>query len=167
MNITMGWIIKIEGGYVNDPHDLGGETNYGISKKTYPDVDIKNLTVEQAMAIYERNYWIFYNCNLMPPVAGILAMDAYVQHSPKTASRLLQEAVGATPDGIVGPITLKKIREKDPRQLMLNFIRERALYYHHITVARSKNAKFLKGWFRRLPMLQQHINDSNLLEKQS
>ena len=45
-------VITNEGGYVNDPDDPGGETKYGISKRSYPALDIKNLTVEQATAIY-------------------------------------------------------------------------------------------------------------------
>ena len=47
-------VLKHEGGYVNDPTDLGGETNFGITKRFYPDVDIKNLTKEQAVEIYKR-----------------------------------------------------------------------------------------------------------------
>ena len=46
-----------EGGYVNDPDDLGGETNFGIAKRFYPDVDIKNLTKDEASDIYRRDYW--------------------------------------------------------------------------------------------------------------
>ena len=50
-------VLEHEGGYVNDPKDLGGETKYGITKRFYPDVDIKNLTVEQAKEIYKKDYW--------------------------------------------------------------------------------------------------------------
>ena len=50
-------VLKHEGGYVNDPTDLGGETNFGITKRFYPDVDIKNLTEEGAKEIYKRDYW--------------------------------------------------------------------------------------------------------------
>lgn len=54
IEFTLSW----EGGYVNDPGDAGGETNMGISKRSYPDLDIKNLTVEQAKAIYYADYWL-------------------------------------------------------------------------------------------------------------
>ncbi len=47
-----------EGGYVNDPHDSGGETNFGISKRSYPDMDIKDLTREDAEEIYYRDFWM-------------------------------------------------------------------------------------------------------------
>ncbi len=46
-----------EGGCVNDPVDPGGETNMGISKRQYPNLDIKNLTQEQAIEIYKEGYW--------------------------------------------------------------------------------------------------------------
>ena len=49
--------IGVEGGYVNDPVDPGGETKYGISKRSYPQVDIKNLTLDGAAEIYERDFW--------------------------------------------------------------------------------------------------------------
>ena len=51
-------VIKHEGGYVNDPSDPGGETKYGISKKAYPKVDIKNLTLDDAIEIYKDDYWL-------------------------------------------------------------------------------------------------------------
>ena len=50
-------VLRHEGGYVNDPLDLGGETKYGISKRSYPHLDIKNLTLDQAKQIYFRDFW--------------------------------------------------------------------------------------------------------------
>lgn len=50
-------VIGLEGGYVNDPVDKGGETKYGIAKRWYPNVDIKNLTLEEAKQIYWRDFW--------------------------------------------------------------------------------------------------------------
>jgi lysozyme family protein len=52
------WIEKVEGGYVNLSSDPGGETKYGISKKAFPNLDIKNLTLDQALGIYYQKYWI-------------------------------------------------------------------------------------------------------------
>ena len=59
-------VIKHEGGYVNDPNDLGGETKYGITKRFYPDVGIKNLTVEEAKQIYYDDYWVKNKVPQMP-----------------------------------------------------------------------------------------------------
>lgn len=71
-----------EGGYVNDSHDPGGETKYGISKRSYPAVDIKSLTLEQAKAIYQRDYWQAASCERMPPKIAIAVFDSAVHHGP-------------------------------------------------------------------------------------
>ena len=63
-------VLHHEGGYVNDPKDPGGETNYGISKRAYPDVDIKNLTEDGAKDIYRRDYWEKYRCVMNFPKAS-------------------------------------------------------------------------------------------------
>lgn len=55
---AISFVLAHEGGYVDDPRDSGGETNWGISKRSYPNVDIKNLTRNQAIGIYERDFWM-------------------------------------------------------------------------------------------------------------
>ena len=55
---AMNFVGLMEGGYVNDPIDKGGETKYGISKRSYPNLDIKNLTKEQAREIYYKDFWL-------------------------------------------------------------------------------------------------------------
>ncbi len=50
-------ILEVEGGYVDHPTDPGGETQWGISKRAYPHLDIRSLTREQAIAIYAKDYW--------------------------------------------------------------------------------------------------------------
>jgi len=65
-------IFKVEGGYVHDPRDPGGETNWGISKRSYPDLDIANLTRDEAAAIYERDY--------IQPVREIVEDERMVYH---------------------------------------------------------------------------------------
>ena len=59
-------VLEHEGGYVNDPDDPGGETNFGVSKRAYPNVDIKNLTEDAAKDIYRRDYWDRNHCEDLP-----------------------------------------------------------------------------------------------------
>jgi lysozyme family protein len=70
-------VLRSEGGLVNDPADPGGLTNYGISQRAYPGVDIAKLTKEEAIAIYYRDYWLAAKCDKLPPAlcrqAGQLA----------------------------------------------------------------------------------------------
>jgi lysozyme family protein len=99
-------LIGHEGGYVNDPHDRGGETKYGISKRAYPNVDIRNLTLQQAKDIYRNDYWDRMKCDSFPPFLAVLVFDAAVNNGVGAATRWLQLAGGVTADGIIGPKTI-------------------------------------------------------------
>ena len=57
---------------MNDPHDAGGETNFGISKRQYPNLDIKNLTKQQAADIYKRDYYAKVKGDSMPAWLALL-----------------------------------------------------------------------------------------------
>jgi lysozyme family protein len=71
-------IIGIESGYVNDPLDPGSETNYGISKRRYPNEDIPNMTLERAKFLYQRDYWIPHHCDTLPWCEALLMFDSVV-----------------------------------------------------------------------------------------
>lgn len=76
---------NIEGGYSDDPDDPGKETKFGISKKSYPDLDIKNLTIGKAKDIYYINYWLKADCNKLIFPANIEVFDASVHHGVSRA----------------------------------------------------------------------------------
>lgn len=121
-------VIQREGGYVNDPDDMGGETKFGISKNAYPDLDVANLTEAQAAAIYKRDYWDKINADQLPINIREAAFDAAVNHGVETAKRLLSEAGN----------DLQK------------FLELRANLYQRIVDANPSQAKFLDGWMNRL-----------------
>ena len=75
-------VIGVEGGYVNNPEDPGGETKYGISKRAYPDLDIRNLTLAAAKAIYLRDYWTAHHCDQMEWGKALLVFDCAVNGGP-------------------------------------------------------------------------------------
>ena len=89
-NAALASVLKHEGGYVHDPNDAGGETNHGISKRAYPHLDIKRLTVEEAAAIYERDYWRHVPENL-PDDARWLAFDTAVHSGVNRMRALVNE----------------------------------------------------------------------------
>ena len=99
-------LIGHEGGYVNDVNDRGGETRYGISKRAYPHIDIANLTLAQAKAIYRTDYWDKAKCSSLPPDLALLVFDAAVNNGVGAAIRWLQRAANVTVDGIIGPKTI-------------------------------------------------------------
>src|SRR5690554_3443373 len=78
-------ILRREGGYVNHPADRGGETNFGISKKANPDVDVRNLTREQAVELYRSRYWDAAQVDSFPEHMRGAIFDAAVHHGPGTA----------------------------------------------------------------------------------
>lgn len=84
------YVLKLEGGYVNNPKDKGGETKFGISKKSYPNLDIKNLTEEQAREIYYRNYWLASKANKIADLRlALIHFDAAVQSGVSQSLRFL------------------------------------------------------------------------------
>lgn len=122
-----------EGGYVNNPNDPGGETKYGISKRSYPDVDIANLTVDQAKAIYKRDFWDAGHMDMLDPDLAFQVFDFAVNSGIQTALRKLQKAAGVPEDGHIGPITLAAINRVKTAVLVIRFIAERLDYWTHLS----------------------------------
>jgi len=88
------FVLKWEGGYSNDPNDSGGETKYGISKKSYPNLDIKNLTIEKAKEIYYRDYWLKANCDKLFSPLNIIVFDTAVNCGRSRANEFLISSLG-------------------------------------------------------------------------
>ena len=148
-------VLEAEGGYVNDPDDPGGETNYGISKRSYPDVDIAALTETDAIAIYRRDYWDAGRCDELPTPVAAFVFDALVQHRPGAAKKLLQHAVGVKADGIIGPATISAAHKANIKSLLVDLFASRLVLYADLSV--GSRAKFRRGWFRRMCRLQHFI----------
>jgi len=153
-------ILKHEGGYVNDVDDTGGTTKYGISQKSFPDIDIDNLTVDEAREIYRREYWDRSICEELPIRLASNYFDAIVNCGFSNAGEILQRAINRrllseeagrdfiAVDGIVGPITTRWARFYG-RSLGDLFTIERIRYYVEIADRRPANRKFLRGWLKR------------------
>jgi len=139
-----------EGGYVNDPNDAGGETKYGISKRAYPSVDIKNLTQDEAKAIYKRDYWNRLKADdIKSQKVAYELFDTAVNMGVRTASKLIQGCVGAHPDGVIGKKTLQLINSTPEELLLLRFKLAKIARYAYITRRRPANKKYLLGWINR------------------
>jgi lysozyme family protein len=99
-------VIGEEGGVTDDANDPGGLTKYGISQAAYPSLDIRNLTLDDAKAIYKRDYWDRVRAGELVPPLALLAFDAAVNNGVRRAIQWLQVAVGAKADGVFGPATM-------------------------------------------------------------
>lgn len=103
----------VEGGYSDNPADQGGPTKYGISQASYPTLDIANLTLVEAQAIYLRDYWDACQCSVLPPCVAGIVFDAAVNQGAGWARMALQSAVGVATDGAIGPKTLAAVKVAD------------------------------------------------------
>lgn len=143
-----------EGGYVDDKNDPGGETRYGISKRSYPNEDIPNLTLGRAREIYERDFWVQAGCHLYPSKLAIEVFDASVHHGPSRAVRLLQEALGLPETGAAGAPIVAAIND----QASLEGLLARFLGFRLAFMADLSNWQYHgKGWARRVATILKGI----------
>jgi lysozyme family protein len=86
---ALKFVLKWEGGYSNDPNDPGGETKYGVSKRSYPELDISKLSLKQAEEIYHQNYWLKAGCDELPYPFNIIVFDTAVNLGRRRALEFL------------------------------------------------------------------------------
>lgn len=138
-------VVGLEGGYLNDPKDPGGETKYGISKRAHPTEDIGSMTLERAKEIYRRGYWEPVRGDLIPAPLNAYVFDAAVNQGTDAAVRMLQKVLGVAQDGIFGLGTQKRVQTAGKEQAAL-FMAERALRYYG-----TRNFDLYgRGWLKRL-----------------
>lgn len=147
---ALAFVLEHEGGYVDDPRDPGRETNYGISKRAYPNEDIENLTIERASEIYQADYWHKSHCDELPEPLALAVFDTAVNMGVGVAAQLMQRALRVSVDGIVGPKTLAAAKEADPAQVVQEFLSWRLRRYSGL----YGSPTYMCGWSRRVLALQ-------------
>jgi len=151
-------VMEYEGGYDNDPDDPGGETKYGIAKRFYPDLDIKNLSKEQAIEIYKRDYWDkFKGDEIKFGDVCTELLDIALNLGPKTAILFLQDALnhvskaGLEVDGIVGPLTLEAVNSCNKIEVLVTALNGLQFTRYHDLVHRiPRLGKYFTGWLARV-----------------
>jgi len=152
-------LMKLEGEYVNDKDDPGGETNWGISKRSYPDLDINNLTKLQAKEIYQRDYWD--SIWLDQVVDDFIAAEMFeqaVNMGPATAVENAQRACNylgekLKVDGVMGPNTLHAINLQSGKGVAALLKVLNALQFQkYLAIVKNnpKMAKYSRGWLSRV-----------------
>lgn len=136
LEFTMKWETggRKDGGYTKDPDDPGGETKWGISKKAHPDVDIKNLTYEDAKLLYKNDYWDRLSCDSFDGKLAAAVFDTSVNIGVQRTRRFLEKT-------------------KDPEELL-------DLRYEYYQLLIAKNGKLLKyftGWNNRINALRKFL----------
>jgi len=144
-------VLESEGGYVNDPDDPGGETKYGISKRAYPKVDIKDLTIKDAKQIYYEDYWTPSKADQLSDQLKEIYFDMVVNFGKRGAARVLQRACNGKNkykikvDGMVGAATISASKNVEPERLRSY----RVLKFAEIVIKKPSREKYWFGWFRR------------------
>jgi lysozyme family protein len=147
-------VLAHEGGFVDHPADPGGATNLGCTKAVWEEwcghaVDvqaIKDLTPDDVAPLYREKYWHKVRVDDLPAGIDYCVFDTAINSGPGRAAKFLQEAVGATPDGIIGLRTLAAVREADPRQVIDAYCAARLAWLQELPTWPT----FGRGWGRRV-----------------
>jgi lysozyme family protein len=163
-------ILRWEGGYVNDPDDLGGATCKGVCFKTYklyrqrkklpkPTLeDLKNISDGEFVSILKEMYWDACRADNIESQSVANAIVDWAWHSGTvTAVKEVQKVLGVEADGIIGNITLSSINSWSPLPLFGQIQQARKNYIERICISRPLNEKYRKGWFNRINNL--YFND--------
>ncbi len=132
-----------DGGYTNDPDDPGGETRWGVSKRAYPDIDIKSLTKEEAKVIYMNDYWDKMGCSLLEKPLAIAAFDTAVNCGVGRTKKWL-----STID----------VKYPDPRRPTRELLQRRIAHYAEIIKKNPNLSKYGKGWGNRVNDLSKYVD---------
>jgi lysozyme family protein len=169
--------VKAEGGYVNDPTDLGSETIYGISRKHHPDSTIwkyvdkwkeRGMTpyeinkmakstpefIDFVKAIYRGGYWASCKCDKLNSKYHLPMFNCAVNIGVKNASKLFQRALGVPDDGIIGKQSINKAYISSPKIVLEKFYANWEWYYDQVVSKRPEQAKFRKGWHNRIEQVK-------------
>jgi len=143
-------ILEQEGGYVNHPRDPGGETNFGITKATARahgySGSMRSLPKSFARQVYRDAYWDAVSGNELPPGVDLAVFDMAVNAGTSRAAKLLQQVLGVTDDGQIGPVTLAAAqRFGDFAKLVTVYADVRMSYYRSLRTWRT----FGRGWAKR------------------
>lgn len=156
------FILRWEGGFVNDPDDLGGATNKGITIGTFreyrkrkglpaPTVqDLKNITDAEWLGVFKPLYWDRWKADEIKSQSVANILVDWVWGSGVHGIKRPQRILGVTPDGIVGKRTIAALNAADPEKLFNAIKVDRAKFIDEICKARPRNEKFRRGWMNRL-----------------
>jgi lysozyme family protein len=155
-------MVRLEGGFVDNPKDPGGATKFGITQKTLDywrsrlasplPANVRDLAVADASRIYELTDWAQIHGDQLPVALAVLVLNSAVNQGEETAIRLLQAALRIPQTGAIGPPELAAIEHWHspymPEQTLAEeYCAQVAVRYAHLD---STEAVFELGWFRRL-----------------
>jgi len=153
-------MLESEGGFSNHRSDPGGMTNLGVTKATWEnwvgresdEAEMRGLTPEKIEPLYKKKYWDAVRSDELPVGLDYLLFDFAVNAGAGRAIKTLQTAVGVTPDGGFGPMTMAAVQAVDPVELIERFSQAKEDFYRSLTTFST----FGKGWLNRVADVKQH-----------
>lgn len=151
-------LVGNEGGFTADPKDRGNWTSgqpgvgplngtkYGISAMSYPTLDIKNLTLDAAKQIYKRDFWNPFGGDLLAPALAFQVFDGAVNSGVNQSIKWLQQAVGAQPDGVMGPATKAALDSRPAASVIASYNGYRLKFM----ASAAAWSTYSKGWANRI-----------------
>lgn len=130
---AVSFVLSREGGLIDDPNDPGGLTKYGICQRSYPKLDIKNLTIEDARKIYYEDYWLKSGCDKLKPPFDLIVFDTSVHCGVSRAKEFLDKCNGWE-----------------------DYLLLRIQFYSHLEISKY----YMRGWVNRVVSLYEKIQKS-------
>ena len=149
-NIAIAAVLEHEGGFVDDPADPGGATNFGITQADLPGQDVRTLTAAQAAAWYLANRWTPAFDAIADQALATKVFDLGVLAGMGTAARILQDVLGIAADGILGPRTVAAVNGAAAMGLRERFQAAMAAHFTGVAEMHPAERKFLQGWINRV-----------------
>jgi lysozyme family protein len=154
---TYKFLLKEEGGFVNDPSDSGGATNRGITQATYdayrigkqvPTRTVRFCTIAETRTIYD-GIFASSSASALPDGLSLMHFDFAANAGNRQAAKILQRTLEVADDGIIGPKTLAAARFVNTKDAIIKYAELRRGFYRMLAEKRPKDMKFLKGWLLR------------------
>lgn len=159
---ALSFTLDFEGGYSNDAADSGGETNFGITRKTYDTYrqskgefsqSVKMISDVEVSDIYYNEFWLKNHCDVLPDNIDIAVFDFSV-NAGNEAMRELQKVAGVIVDGVFGAKTMAAVISANPQSLLNDYFTAHDTFYKGLVAKYPKNKRFLNGWLARTDKLQ-------------
>lgn len=160
---SLPFVLRWEGGFVNNPADPGGATNKGVTQAVYdawrkrralPERPVREIDDDEVATIYEGDYWMPPRCDVLGRGLDLVQFDTAVNMGVGRAVRMLQATLACGVDGDFGGETLRAVEQCDLGGAVAGYCDRREAYYRGLVAKKPALGIFLKGWLNRLNALR-------------
>ena len=161
--VCLAFVLQAEGGFVDNPADPGGATMHGVTQAVYDayraklGLDPRSVALiadSEVSDIYQSEYWTPICGDQLPVGVDLCVFDFGVNSGVGHSAKYLQEAVGVTADGAIGPQTIAAVQAAAPVTLANQLLDMRAAFYQQVVTENPSEAEFLSGWMNRVAALR-------------